>query len=56
MGPLPSLKFIELSWCYNVEGLEVDASNLESSTYIGNDILVAFQNIRYNGVLAEEVM
>ncbi|XP_075088077.1 F-box/FBD/LRR-repeat protein At4g26340-like [Nicotiana tabacum] len=44
-GPLPSLKFVELSWCYNVESLEVDASNLESFTYIGPYILVPFENL-----------
>ncbi|KAK4352191.1 hypothetical protein RND71_027709 [Anisodus tanguticus] len=43
-GPLPSLKSMEISYCFNVKGLEVDASNLESFTYIGPDILVPFQN------------
>nr|XP_016440943.1 PREDICTED: F-box/LRR-repeat protein At1g55660-like [Nicotiana tabacum] len=44
-GALPSLKFMEISRCYNVQVLEVDASNLESFTYIGPDILVPFQNL-----------
>ncbi|XP_075083333.1 putative FBD-associated F-box protein At5g56430 [Nicotiana tabacum] len=44
-GPHPSLKSMEISWCHNVKGLEIDAPNLMSFKYIGPDILVPFQNV-----------
>ncbi|TMW96242.1 hypothetical protein EJD97_007701 [Solanum chilense] len=44
-GLFPSLKSMEISWCNNVKGIEVNASNLESFTYIGPNILVPFQNV-----------
>lgn len=43
-GPLTSLKSMEILWCRNVKGLEIDAPNLMSFKYIGPDILLPFQN------------
>lgn len=36
---------MEISRCSSVKGLEVDASNLESFTYIGPDIEMPFRNV-----------
>ncbi|XP_009758292.1 uncharacterized protein LOC107791699 isoform X2 [Nicotiana tabacum] len=35
---------MEILWCRNVKGLEIDAPNLMSFKYIGPDILLPFQN------------
>lgn len=41
-GPLKSM---EISRCPLIKGLEVDASNLESFTYIGPHIEIPFRNV-----------
>lgn len=45
VDPLPNLRVMEISECYQIQSLEVSAMNLVSFTYDGNEISLPFKKI-----------